>query len=295
MPNAICFLLSYILLLVLELIRGKYPGGTIGIVLTRLLLVAATIAVFTHSLYLLDRLFLALANEDSPLYLSWHDWGTLSSWMLAAAYYVMLLRRPNNRIGIFVLPMLMMLVGGTLALPSDIGIRNSSASGWRLAHGVGMTLGTMLISLGMAMAIMYFIQSSWLRSTRPRRFKLQLPSLEYLESFGRKCLLGSAASIGFGMVSGVIMNIVKDGQVEWLDRGVLFSGGLFLWLITASIIQWQFSQRGRGQSTAAMNIVSFVVVVAALALVLSAPHGSNTIPSVKPILDQSQSIEEDLR
>jgi peptidoglycan/LPS O-acetylase OafA/YrhL len=97
------------------------------------------------------------------------------------------------------------------------------------------------------------------------------------------------------MVSGVIMNIVKDGQVEWLDRGILFSGGLFLWLLAASIIQWQFSQRGRGQSTAAMNIVSFVVVVAALAMVLSTPHGSNTIPDVKPISDQSESIEKDFR
>ncbi|MCU0710966.1 MAG: hypothetical protein MUC43_02825 [Pirellula sp.] len=295
MPNVICFLLSYLLLLVMELIRGKFPVGSVGVVLTRLLIVSATIAVFTHSLYLLDRLFLALANEESPLYLSWHDWGTLSSWMLAAAYYTMLLRRPNNRIGIFVIPLLILLVGGTFLLPSDIGIRNSSASGWRLAHGVGMTLGTMLISLGMAMAIMYFIQSSWLRSTKPRRFKLQLPSLEYLESFGRKCLLGSAASIGFGMVSGVIMNIVKDGQVEWLDRGILFSGGLFLWLIAASITQWQFSQRGRGQSTAAMNIISFVVVVAALALVLSTPHGSNTAPEVKPISSQSETIEKDFR
>jgi ABC-type uncharacterized transport system permease subunit len=188
----------------------------------------------------------------------------------------MLLRRSDNRIGVFVIPLLLLLVSGTFFLPSDVGIRNSSSSGWRLAHGVGMTLGTMLIALGMATAIMYLVQSNWLRSTKPRSFKLQLPPLEYLESLGRKCLLGSAGSIGFGMVSGVIMNIVKDGQVEWLDRGILFSGGLFLWLLVASVIQWQLSRRGRGRSTAAMNIISFIVVVAAVALVLSTPHGSNT-------------------
>ena len=295
MPNVICFLLSYILLLLLELIRGKYPVGTAGIVVTRLLMVAASISVLTHSFYLLDRLFLALANEDSPLYLAWHDWGTLSSWLLAVSYFGMLLRRPNNRAGIFIVPLLILLVGGTYLLPSDVGIRNSSASGWRLAHGVGMTLGTMLISLGMAMAIMYFVQLSWLRSTKPRRFKLQLPPLEYLESLGRRCLLGSAASIGFGMVSGVIMYIVKDGQVEWLDRGILFSGGLFFWLLTASLIQWQFSQRGRGQSTAAMNIISFVVGVAAVALVLSTPHGSNTTPSLKSTSGQAVSPEKESR
>jgi ABC-type uncharacterized transport system permease subunit len=276
MPNVICFLLSYAALLIMELVRGRFRSGKLGVWLTWILLVAATVAVFTHSLYLLDRCFLALANEESPLYLSWHDWGTLSSWLLAASYYSMLLRRSDNRIGVFVIPLLLFLVSGTFFLPSDVGIRNSSSSGWRLAHGVGMTLGTMLIALGMATAIMYLVQSNWLRSTKPRSFKLQLPPLEYLESLGRKCLLGSAGSIGFGMVSGVIMNIVKDGQVEWLDRGILFSGGLFLWLLVASVIQWQLSRRGRGRSTAAMNIISFIVVVAAVALVLSTPHGSNT-------------------
>ncbi len=157
----------------------------------------------------------------------------------------------------------------------------------RLAHGVGMTLGTMPHFPRYAMPLCT-LSSRAVEVARDETIQASITFLEYLESFGRKCLLGSAASIVFGMVSGVIMNIVKDGQVEWLDRGIVFSAGLFLGLITASIIQWQFSQRGRGQSTAAMNIVSFVVVVAALAMVLSAPHGSNTIPSGKPIIEQSE-------
>jgi hypothetical protein len=286
MPNATCFLVAYALLLLLELIRGRISSITLEKSLSRTMLAGASLSLLTHSLYLLDRLFLALANEESPLYLSWHDWAILSSWFLAVTYVVMLFRRPANRVGVFVIPLLISLIGVALVLPVDIGIRNNSASGWRLAHGVAMMVGTMLTALGFAMALMYFLQANRLKKGRPKWLKLQLPSLEYLESFGRICLLGSAGSIGFGMVSGVIMNLVQDGRVEWLDRGILFSGGLFLWLLFASIVQWQFSRRGRGQSTAAMNVVSFVVVAAALGLVLSTPHGSN-----KPLKSSEATVE----
>jgi hypothetical protein len=94
------------------------------------------------------------------------------------------------------------------------------------------------------------------------------------------------------MVSGVIMNLTRDGRVEWLDRGILFSAGLFVWLVIASAIQWQLSRRGSGDATAWMNILSFLIVAAAIALVLSTPHGGNKMfaPS-----DQSQtSVNRDL-
>ena len=136
-----------------------------------------------------------------------------------------------------------------------------------------MTIGTMLVSLGFAMAIMYLFQEWRLKNKRTNKGVLRLPSLEYLQTLGSYCLLCSAGSIGFGVVSGFIMNLVQDGQVNWTDRGILFSGGLFLWLAIASAIQWYFAKRGRGHFTAWMNILSFVIVAIALYLVVSAPHG----------------------
>lgn len=69
------------------------------------------------------------------------------------------------------------------------------------------------------------------------------------------------------------MNLAQDGQVNWADRGIVFSGGLFFWLAMASGIQWVLAKRGRGHFTAWMNILSFVIVGIALYLVVSAPHG----------------------
>lgn len=278
MPNATCFLIAYAFVLGLELVRWRLPAGITGRWIKPVLFGCAILSLFTHSLYLLDRLFLAAYSRNGSWSISWHEWGILTAWALACAYVLLLFRRSEAWIGAFVLPLLLLIIGVAIALPPAPSLEASSSStGWRLAHGVAMTIGTMLVSLGFAMACMYLLQA-WRLKQRPRLFaRLQLPSLEYLQAFGRTCLLGSAASIGFGMIAGVIMNLTRDGRVEWLDRGILFSAGLFVWLLIASGIQWHLTRRGSGRATAWMNILSFLIVVAAVGLVLSTPHGSNRI------------------
>jgi hypothetical protein len=275
MPNATCFLVAYGVVLLLEL--GRWIGWSLrGREWLKYLIVAMTaVALLTHSLYLLDRIFLsAMANSPWRLVSSWHDWGILTAWGLAVAYGFFLWKRGESWFGFFVLPLILLLVAVSLAIPKAPLGDASSATVWRLMHGVAMTLGSMLVTLGFAMAIMYLIQAWRLKSKRAQASVVRLPSLEYLRSFGSGCLLASAGSIGFGMLSGVIMNLVQDGQVNWTDRGILFSAGLFLWLTVASAIQWHLAKRGKGDITAWMNILSFLIVGIAVALVVSQPHGT---------------------
>jgi hypothetical protein len=277
MPNATCFLVAYALVFCLEMGRwvGLSPRGKSW--LMACLIAFTAIGLLTHSLYLLDRIFLSAASSQFSL--SWQDWGMLTAWALAIAYASLLVRRSESWIGLFVLPLLLAIIGGAIAIPSRPTQQASSAVLWRLMHGIAMTIGTMFVALGFAMAIMYLIQEWRLKAKRPFTGLLRLPSLEYLQAFGSSCLLCSAASIGFGVVSGLIMNLVQDGQVNWSDRGIVFSGGLFLWLATASLVQWYFAKRGRGNLTAWTNIVSFVIVGFALYLVVSAPHGGRDASS----------------
>lgn len=276
MPNATCFLVAYAIVLGLEFGRwvGLSPRGKAW--LMKLLVAMTALALLTHTLYLLDRVFLsAAANQSWRLLSSWHDWGILSAWALAVAYAILLLRRSESWFGLFILPLLLVMLAGAIAIPSKPLGSGSSATLWRLVHGIAMTLGTMFVTLGFAMAGMYLVQAARLKAKRPSRGFLKLPSLEYLQTFGSYCLWLSTASIGFGVISGVVMNLVQDGQVNWLDRGTVFSGGLFFWLVTASLLQWQSAKRGKGHLTAWMNILSFVVVLIALYLVVSAPHGQD--------------------
>lgn len=293
MPNATCILIAYALVLVLEGIRWWVPAGDsardkwlkFGV------LCVSLVALLTHTLYLLDRVFVTLGPGKNFALVSWHDWTIFTSWAIALVYGFLLLRRGDSRFGAFILPTVILLVGGSLALPPVTAADSSySVSGWRFAHSVAMMAGTVLVSIGFAMGVMYLLQASRLKSKRRLATRIPLPSLEYLQTSGRICLLGSAASIGFGMLAGVIMNLTKDGRVEWMDRGILFSGGLFVWLAIASFAQSVLTKRGIGRATASMNILSFVIVVAAIGLVLTTPHGANrneppTPP--QPSLDQS--------
>jgi hypothetical protein len=184
------------------------------------------------------------------------------------------------------LPLLLVLVAVSLFVPKAPLGDASSATIWRLVHGVAMTLGTMLITLGFAMSLMYLIQSWRLKNKRPNRGLLRLPSLEYLQSFGRTCLLASAGCIGFGVLSGAIMNIVQDGRVHWTDGGIVFSGGLFAWLAFASFVQWHFAKRGIGNATAWMNMLSFLIVGIVIAYVINTPHSASQNPSAIPAIER---------
>ncbi len=70
------------------------------------------------------------------------------------------------------------------------------------------------------------------------------------------------------------MNFTRDGFVAWTDRGILLTTALFVWLCIAAVAQKISSTRGKGEWTAALNILSFAIVVAALAAVVTAPHGA---------------------
>lgn len=277
MPNATCFLIAYALVLLLEVVRlwvlDERWRGMWG----RISLGMFVLAFVTHSLYLVDLAWRAFGgNEPGPIVSTWEDWGILAAWTIAIAYGGMLWRRSDKQIGLFLLPLILVLVSLSVFFPSagPIVRSASSVSFWRLVHSMAMLVGTMLVTLGFAFGVMYLVHA-WKLKHRSRAFSsFRLPSLEYLQSMGRQCILGSAGAIGFGVISGAIMNFTRDGSVAWTDRGILLTSGMFVWLCIAAAAQRISAHRGRGEWTAAVNLLSFLIVVLAIAAVVSAPHGA---------------------
>jgi hypothetical protein len=279
MPNATCFLIAYGLVLVSELARFASKSASGSRWNARATTALFAVAFLTHTLYLVDRVWNAWSGDRFKPFSSWQDWGMVAAWTLAIAFAWMTWRRSDKQIGVFILPLILAIVGLAIAIPSSEPIvrAESSQSFWRLVHSAAMLLGTMFVTLGFAVACMYFVQAWRLKHLGASGSRIRLPSLEYLQSMGRKCMVGSAAAIGFGVVSGVIMNLTRDGQVAWTDRGILLTGALFLWLCIAALAQWASSQRGLGEWTAIMSILSFVIVVVALAVIVSRPHSSEPV------------------
>lgn len=288
MPNETCFLIAYLLAFLAELTRFVFSGERVRRWSPFATTAMMALALLTHSLYLIDRIWNSSVGNQVAVFRSWHDWGFLAAWLVAAASFWLSCRRSDKQIGLFVLPIIIAIVGLAVAFPSasPIATSSSSASFWRLVHSAAMLVGTMLVALGFAVAMMYFVQGWRLKHLGSSANSLRLPSLEYLQSLGRKCILGSALAVGFGVISGAIMNLTQDGQIAWNDRGILFSAALFLWLSTAAVLQWFSSSRGRGEWTAMLSVLSFAIVAAALAVVMSAPHGANPASLVLPSISR---------
>jgi hypothetical protein len=265
MPNASCFLIAYLLVLLIEGLRLAVAGETLREWLKRLSLFAFVVAWLTHTLYLVDVVIQGVSEQQGMRYLkTWADWSILTAWLIAF-------------VGIFLLPLILILVTLAVVFPSEgpIGRANSTVSFWRMVHSLAMLLGTMLVALGFAFGVMYFVHSWKLKQLLTRRWMFRLPSLEYLQKMGHSCILGSAASIGFGVVSGAIMNFTRDGFVAWTDRGILLTTALFIWLCIAAVAQKISSHRGKGEWTAGLSILTFAIVVATLSAVVTTPHGDS--------------------
>ena len=74
MPNATCFLIAYLLVLVIESVRFVISGESLRQWLTRVSLGMFLLAFLTHTLYLADLVIQGIWNEQGFRYLkTWGD------------------------------------------------------------------------------------------------------------------------------------------------------------------------------------------------------------------------------
>lgn len=269
--TVVCFLLSYAIVLGLEISRlvARVPGRMLAMIG---MMVVGWIA---HTLFLADRLWASISHQDNPLLLSsWFQWSLLAAWGIATIYLFLLVRRPENAIGIFVLPLVLSLIGiAHVVRDSPPFQREASVNFWRIFHGVSLLVGTMLITFGLAVGLMYVVHAYRLKRKLRPTLGFRLPSLEYLQSLNRLCVFVSTAALGLGLVSGGVLNFNRSGQIAWLDRGILFPTALFLWLLVATIIEMTSARSLGGMRTAYLSIANFLFFVFVWGVVLFSSHG----------------------
>ena len=262
-------LLGYVIVLAVELSRlyMRLPWR-MPIVVT-----LASICWFLHAIYLWN----LQGDSLSPAKLvpsTMYSWSHLAALVFGLVYIVMSIKRPTNAVGAFLLPLVIAMILGVAAVGSGQPIDRSEVAGslWRPIHGGALIVGTVAVFLGFAAALMNVAQERRLKTKRLVTKDWRLPSLEYLHAMGRSCLVVSTVSIAIGLVSGVVLNIQRNGSVNWLESGIVFCAGLLVWLVVASVLEWEAARRGTSWS-AYLNIASFAIVLIALTLVFSTPHG----------------------
>lgn len=266
-----CFAASYAVALALEVSRFFLRARarmaiTVGFTLAGLL---------AHSIYLYS-----LAAAELPLQAgvlsSWYDWCLLAAWVLAVAYVGLVIRRPSNTVGLFLLPLVLGLIGfAQLCADLPPFPRAQAASIWRLVHGGSLLVGTVAVSLGFATGVMYLVQSYRLKHKLPPRPGLRLPTLEWLKRFNIESLWISTGLVAVGVISGVLLNLTRrTGAALWTDPVVVTSSLLLLWLLVVMLFESFYRPAREGRKVAYLTIGSFVFLGLALFFVLFGQHGS---------------------
>lgn len=266
--SIVCFSASYGVALLLEVSRLLFRAP-VRFVVMLLFIIAGLLA---HTAYLF---MLARAGWEGGLPLSsWYEWCLLGAWALAATYLVLVIRRPESAIGIFVLPLVEGLIGVSYLLKDAPPFaRGEALQYWGTLHGVTLLLGMVAVMLGFVAGLMYLVQSYRLKHKLPPRPGFKLPSLEWLQKFSERSLVVSSVLLLMGLASGAVFNIVKqDRGLAWGDPVIVISTGLMVWLVAVLFFNGFYRPARQGRKVAYLTVASFVIVMLVLSIVWSSSN-----------------------
>ncbi|MBW3599229.1 MAG: hypothetical protein KY475_18410, partial [Planctomycetes bacterium] len=101
-----CFAASYTVTLILEATRLFFRASIRTIVAIGF----AAAGLLAHTLYLVSEARGAIGSAGEQPLSSWHHWCLLAAWVLVAAYLAMAFARPRNPLGLFILPLVLLLI-----------------------------------------------------------------------------------------------------------------------------------------------------------------------------------------
>jgi len=269
-----CFAASYAVSLVLEVSRLFFRAA----IRIPIIFAFGAAGLLAHTLYLVARVQAGLsAHGVSPLS-SWYDFCLIVAWILAGTYLAFGIRRPHAAIGIFLLPLVLLLIGvGALFRQASPFRSENALYAWRFLHGFSLLTGTVTVALGFALGLMYLTQAYRLKHKVLPRRGLQLPSLEWLQRANRESLAVSTCLLTIGLICGVILNLIRPSEngptVSWSDPVVLSSGVLFAWLTVMTVFESVYRPARQGTKVAYLTLASFVLFGLALYFVLFGAHG----------------------
>lgn len=274
----LCFAASYGVALLLEISRLFFRMPV------RMALVwgMTGAGLIAHSLYLWHRAANVAAGA-LPLS-SWYDWYLVAAWIVSATYLLLAISRPQTSVGMFLLPMTLLIIGVAYPFREAVSFPRAQAiSAWNYAHGVALLLGTVTVSLGFASGVMYLVQSYRLKHHLPPREGFRLPSLEWLQKANRQMLILSTFLVALGLLAGIVLNAVRRTgtglALQWTDSVVLSSGLLLTWLIAASTFEFLYKPAQQGRKVAYLTVASFIFLVLALAMSVGSKHAARIMPA----------------
>ena len=259
--SVICFGASYAIALMLEVSKLFTQSSwrhlaTLGI---------TAAGFFAQSVFLgfqlRDR-----AVQGQPI-VNWYTGCLLLSWVLSLTFLGLLWANRKSASGFLLLPTSLAMIIVAHLFPST----PRALQRWNLLHGISLAFGMTLVIIGCIAGLMYLFQSNRLKNKKLPIRRVWLPSLERLQKLNERCLLTSVGLLGFGLVSGILLNLVRNedmnSSIPWSDPVVVASLVWLAWLVCIVVFHSVYRPARHGRKVAYMTIGSFVFLGIVLVIV----------------------------
>jgi ABC-type uncharacterized transport system permease subunit len=262
-----CFVASYLGALALELWHQLRPRPVLRLAAQAL----AAAGLLAQTFY--------LHYERPPLAYA-YGYLLLVAWALAVFYLVGSLHHSRLAWGVFVLPLVLLLVGlGALGAwldsppPGARGFRAEGAFAFPVLHAVLLLLAAVGLCVGCVASLMYLVQAHRLRAKVPPNQGMRLLSLERLEAMSRRAVALAFPLLTVGLVIGAAL-LLRAQLAGWADLRVVAT--VVLWVVFALLVCLRFLAHLRGRPAAVLTIVTFALLLGCLTL--AHPLGQGGVP-----------------
>ena len=253
-----CFGLSYLLAFGLELAWLARPRS----VWRAAALALGFAGLFAHTAYL-------AYHQPTPA----APYGSLVllAWVLALFYLYGTVHHAKQAWAVFVLPVVIGLVGLSLALvatagqtpPLDVPAWLSGDRFWGAVHGTLILLASVGVSVGFLASVMYLVQARRLRTKVNPNRRVPLLSLEKLETMNRRAITAAFPLLTAGLLVGTLLLRHEHCSPEnWLSLKVLSTAGL--WVVFLVLLYARYAAHLPGRRLAGLSIVAFALLLVAL-------------------------------
>lgn len=253
-----CFALSYLCALLLELGRTFWPGK--GWRVAGLAFGAA--GLVAHSAFILFHQPTPAAPYGSLL---------LLAWVLALFYLYGTVHHAKQAWAVFVLPVVIGLVGLSLALAtaapgaSTFVVPDWAAGDrfWGATHGLLILGASVGISVSFLASVMYLFQARRLRKKLAPGGAVPMLSLERIETMNRRALNVAFPLLTAGLLVGTLL--LSQGHVagdNWLSLKVLTTAAL--WVVFLVLLYLRYGGHVPARRLALLSVAAFAILLVAL-------------------------------
>lgn len=188
------------------------------------------------------------------------EWLSFYAWATVAVYILTEVRYASKVIGSFVIPLVVILLGTSAALPKAIETLSPPLKNigvW--AHVILTLLGNAAFALACCGALMYLLQERQLKSKHPGVLYQRLPSLKLLDDLCHLSLALGFPLLTLGLLSGSLLAYSTWGSFLTWDGKQIWS--IVTWVFYAALLHGRLAGGWRGRKAAILSIIGFCGVV----------------------------------